>query len=76
MLEPGCIILPQAYVGADVHLGVGCIVNAGASWTTTQPSAAACTSRAGGIVKAGGASVAEFAKVDSGEMTRFPWETT
>ena len=23
-------ILPQAYVGADAHLGVGCIVNAGA----------------------------------------------
>ena len=26
VLEPGCIILPQAYVGADAHLGVGCIV--------------------------------------------------
>lgn len=28
--SPGCVILPQAYVGADAHLGVGCIINGGA----------------------------------------------
>ena len=73
VLEPGCIILPQAYVGADVHLGVGCIVNAGAIVDHNATLGRGVHIAPGGIVKAG-ASVAEFAKVDSGEIIRSPWE--
>ena len=67
VLEPGCIILPQAYVGAD------CIVNAGAIVDHNATLGRGVHIAPGGIVKAG-ASVAEFAKVDSGEIIRSPWE--
>ena len=74
VLEPGCIILPQAYVGADAHLGVGCIVNAGAIVDHNAHLGRGVHVAPGGIVKAG-AEVAEFAKVDSGEIIRSPWES-
>ena len=68
------IILPQAYVGADAHLGVGCIVNAGAIVDHNAQLGRGVHVAPGGIVKAG-AEVAEFAKVDSGEIIRSPWES-
>ena len=74
VLEPGCIILPQAYVGADAHLGVGCIVNAGAIVDHNAQLGRGVHVAPGGIVKAG-AEVVEFAKVDSGEIIRSPWES-
>lgn len=73
VLEPGCIILPQAYVGADAHLGVGCIVNAGAVVDHNAHLGRGVHVAPGGIVKAS-AEVAEFGKVDSGEIVRSPWE--
>mgnify|MGYP003610579573 CR=1 FL=1 len=72
-LKPGCIILPQAYVGADAHLGVGCIVNAGAIVDHNAHLGRGVHVAPGGIVKAS-AEVAEFGKVDSGEIVRSPWE--
>ena len=73
VLEPGCIIMPRAYVGAGVHLGVGCIVNAGAIVDHDAALGRGVHVAPGGIVKAG-AEVAEYAKVDSGEVVRSPWE--
>ena len=73
VLEPGCIILPQAYVGAGAHLGVGCIVNAGAIVDHNAHLGRGVHVAPGGIVKAS-AEVAEFSKVDSGEIVRSPWE--
>ena len=73
VLEPGCIILPQAYIGADAHLGVGCIVNAGAIVDHNAHLGRGVHVAPGGIVKAS-AEVAEFGKVDSGEIVRSPWE--
>ena len=67
------IILPQAYVGADAHLGVGCIVNAGAIVDHNAHLGRGVHVAPGGIVKAS-AEVAEFGKVDSGEIVRSPWE--
>ena len=73
VLEPGCIIMPRAYVGAGVHLGVGCIINAGAIVDHDAALGRGVHVAPGGIVKAG-AEVAEYAKVDSGEVVRSPWE--
>ena len=73
VLEPGCIILPQAYVGANAHLGVGCIVNAGAIVDHNAHLGRGVHVAPGGIVKAS-AEVADFGKVDSGEIVRSPWE--
>ena len=73
VLEPGCIILPQAYVGADAHLGVGCIVNAGAIVDHNAHLGRGVHVAPGGIVKAS-AAVTEFGKGDSGEIVRSPWE--
>ena len=72
-VEPGCIILPQAYVGADAHLGVGCIVNAGAIVDHNAHLGRGVHVAPGGIVKAS-AEVTDFGKVDSGEIVRSPWE--
>lgn len=73
VLEPGCIIMPRAYVGAGVHLGVGSIINAGAIVDHDAALGRGVHVAPGGIVKAG-AEVAEYAKVDSGEVVRSPWE--
>ena len=73
VLEPGCIILPQAYVGADAHLGVGCIGNAGAIVDHNAHLGRGVHVAPGGIVKAS-AAVTECGKGDSGEIVRSPWE--
>lgn len=75
VLEPGCVVLPQAYVGAGTHLGAGCIVNGGAIVDHDAVLGRGVHVAPGGIVKAG-AQVAPFAKVDSGEIIRSPWERT
>lgn len=75
VLEPGCVVLPQAYVGAGAHLGAGCIVNGGAIVDHDTILGRGVHVAPGGIVKAG-AEVAAFAKVDSGEIIRSPWEHT
>ena len=73
VLEPGCVVLPQAYVGAGAHLGAGCIVNGGAIVDHDAVLGRGVHMAPGGIVKAG-AEVTAFAKVDSGEIIRSPWE--
>lgn len=73
VLEPGCVILPQAYVGAGTHLGTGCIVNGGAIVDHDALLGRGVHVAPGGIVKAG-AEVAAYTKVDSGEIIRSPWE--
>lgn len=73
VLEPGCVILPQAYVGAGAHIEAGCIVNGGAIVDHDTVLGRGVHVAPGGIVKAG-AEVAPFAKVDSGEIIRSPWE--
>ena len=50
-------------MGADAHLGVGCIVNAGAIVDHNAQLGRGVHVAPGGIVKAG-AEVAEFAKVE------------
>lgn len=75
VLEPGCVVLPQAYVGAGAHLGTGCIVNGGAIVDHDAVLGRGAHVAPGGIVKAG-AEVAPFAKVDSGEVIRSPWDHT
>ena len=69
VLEPGCVILPQAYVGAGARLGVGCIVNGGAIVDHDATLGRGVHIAPGGIVKAG-AEVEAMAKVDSGEVIR------
>ena len=73
VLEPGCVVLPQAYVGAGARLGAGCIVNGGAIVDHDATLGRGVHVAPGGIVKAG-AHVAEYSKVDSGEIIRSPWE--
>lgn len=75
VLEPGCVVLPQAYVGAGVHLGTGCIINGGAIVDHDVTLGRGVHVAPGGIVKAG-AEVAPFTKVNSGEIIPSPWETT
>ena len=69
VLEPGCIILPQAYVGADAHLGVGCIINGGGIVDHDAVLGRGVHVAPGGIVKAG-AEVEALTKVDSGEIIK------
>ena len=69
VLEPGCVILPQAYVGADAHLGVGCIINGGAIVDHDAVLGRGVHVAPGGIVKAG-AEVEALTKVDSGEIIK------
>lgn len=74
VLEPGCVVLPQAYVGAGAHLAAGCIINGGAIVDHDAVLGRGVHVAPGGIVKAG-AQVADFTKVDSGEIIRSPWES-
>ena len=73
VLEPGCVVLPQAYVGAGTHIGMGCIINGGAIVDHDAALGRGVHIAPGGIVKAG-AQIADFSKVDSGEVVRSPWE--
>ena len=63
------MILPQAYVGADAHLGVGCIINGGAIVDHEAVLGRGVHVAPGGIVKAG-AEVEALTKVDSGEIIK------
>ena len=74
-LGPGSVVLPFAFVGANVHAGAGCILNAGAIVDHDARLGAAVHVAPGGIVKAG-AELADEIKVDSGEIIRSPWEGT
>ena len=71
-LAPGCVVLPQAYVGADAQLGEGCIVNGGAIVDHDAVLGRGVHVAPGGIVKAG-AQLPDFAKVNSGEVILSPW---
>lgn len=72
-LGAGTVVLPFAYVGAGAVVGAGCILNAGAVVDHNTRLGAGVHVAPGGIVKAG-AMVDDFAKVDSGEIIRSPWE--
>ena len=67
------MVLPQAYVGAGTHIGMGCIINGGAIVDHDAALGRGVHIAPGGIVKAG-AQIADFSKVDSGEVVRSPWE--
>ena len=67
------MVLPFAFVGADVHTGPGCLLNAGTILDHDAQLGAAVHLAPGAIVKAG-AQVEDLTKVDSGEIVRSPWE--
>lgn len=73
VLGAGTVVFPFAYVGAGVVLGDGCIINAGAVVDHNATLGQGVHAAPGAIIKAG-ASVEAFAKVDSGEIRRSPWE--
>lgn len=72
-LGAGTVVLPFAFVGAGVRAEVGCLLNTGSIVDHDARLGAAVHVAPGGIVKAG-AEVPDFAKVDSGEIIRSPWE--
>lgn len=72
-LGAGTVVLPFAFVGANVSTGAGCLLNAGTIVDHDAQLGAAVHVAPGGIVKAG-AEVPDFTKVDSGEIVRSPWE--
>lgn len=74
VLAPGCVVLPQAYVGAGVQAGVGCIINGGAIVDHDAVLGIGVHIAPGGIVKAG-AVLPDFAKVESGQVVFSPWQT-
>lgn len=69
----GTVVLPLAYVGAGVKAGAGCIINAGAIVDHDVTLGRGVHIAPGAIVKAG-ASVPDFAKVESGEVIPSPWQ--
>lgn len=72
-LGAGTVVLPFAFVGANVRTGAGCLINAGAIVDHDVHLGAAVHVAPGAIVKAG-AEVLDFAKIDSGEIVRSPWD--
>ena len=58
-LGPGSVVLPFAFVGANVHAGAGCILNAGAIVDHDARLGAAVHVAPGGIVKAGAVHVTD-----------------
>lgn len=72
-LGAGTVVLPFAFVGANVHTGPGCLLNAGTILDHDAQLGAAVHLAPGAIVKAG-AQVEDLTKVDSGEIVRSPWE--
>ena len=67
VLEPGCIILPQAYVGADAHLG-----DSGDAVLMSKHYSSQNDQMTGYPLLA--ADINQNGKVDSGEIVRSPWE--
>ncbi len=74
-LGAGTVVLPFAFVGANVRTGPGCLLNAGTILDHDARLGTAVHLAPGAIVKAG-ADVADLTKVDSGQIVRSPWETT
>ena len=72
-LGQGTVVLPFAFVGANVRAGVGCLINAGAIVDHDAALEDGVHVAPGGIVKAG-AAVPAGTKVDSGQVIRSPWE--
>lgn len=72
-LGAGTVVLPFAFVGANVRTGPGCLLNAGTILDHDAELGAAVHLAPGAIVKAG-ARVDDLTKVDSGEIVRSPWE--
>ena len=72
-LGAGTVVLPFAFVGANVRTGPGCLLNAGTILDHDAILGAAVHLAPGAIVKAG-ARVEDLTKVDSGEIIRSPWE--
>ncbi len=72
-LGVGTVVLPFAFVGANAVTGAGCLLNVGSIVDHDARLGTAVHVAPGGIVKAG-AEVPDFAKVDSGEIVRSPWE--
>lgn len=73
-LGAGTVVLPFAFVGANVRTGPGCLLNAGTILDHDAALGTAVHLAPGAIVKAG-AEVADLTKVDSGQIIRSPWET-
>lgn len=71
-LGAGSVVLPFAFVGANVRVGVGCLLNAGAIVDHDAALGAGVHIAPGGIVKAG-ARVEAQTKVDSGQIIQSPW---
>lgn len=72
-LAPGCVVLPQAYVGTNVQAGIGCIINGGAIVDHDAVLGNGVHVAPGGIVKAG-AVLPDFTKVESGQVVVSPWQ--
>lgn len=72
-LGVGTVAMPFAFVGANAVTGAGCLLNVGSIVDHDARLGTAVHVAPGGIVKAG-AEVPDFAKVDSGEIVRSPWE--
>lgn len=72
-LGAGTVVLPFAFVGAGVRAEVGCLINTGSIVDHDAHLGMAVHVAPGGIIKAG-AEVSDYAKVDSGEIVRSPWE--
>ena len=71
-LGAGSMVLPFAFIGANVRAGAGCLLNAGAIVDHDAVLGAAVHVAPGGIVKAG-ARVEQAAKVESGQIVQSPW---
>lgn len=71
VLGAGTLILPMAYVGAGVHTGLGCLINAGAIVDHDVTLGDGVHIAPGAIVKSG-AVVPAFTKVESGQIIPSP----
>ena len=72
-LGAGTVVLPFAFVGAGTKVGAGCIINAGAIVDHNAVLEDGVHAAPRATIKAG-ATVERCMKVDSGEITRSPWE--
>ena len=72
VLGAGSMVLPFAFIGANVRAGAVCLLNAGAIVDHDAVLGAAVHVAPGGIVKAG-ARVEQAAKVESGQIVQSPW---
>lgn len=73
ILGVGSVVLPFAYVGAQVQTGMGCILNGGCIVDHNVTLGQGVHVAPGAILKAGSA-VPDYVKVDSGKILRSPWD--